>query len=201
MCFLSTLTAEVSENTTLVLQKVPGGPKLNDSAVIKDENPGFRVSRILLPRSWVRIAHAPSYDPKPNSIIDSLVQTADCHQTMCNHKHLRILKRCAEYILNCCVGCVIEIGCALVHDEERRRSQFEQATSECEQLPLTLACKNELFRQGTRRIVSATLQSHSITALRSAKNNRGGITETRTPAVTDPKTPPLLGDVCEKRPL
>lgn len=47
LALLSTLTAEVSENTVLVLQKVPRRPKLNDSAVIKDKDPGFRVSRLF----------------------------------------------------------------------------------------------------------------------------------------------------------
>lgn len=76
---------------------------------------------------------------------------------MCNYKHLRILQRSAEDILNCRVGCVIEVGRALVHDEERRRSQLQQTPRKRKQLSLSLTCENELFRQGTQRIVSATL--------------------------------------------
>lgn len=76
---------------------------------------------------------------------------------MCNHKHLGVLKRCAEHILNCRIGGVIKVGRAFVHNEERGRPQLEQAPSEREQLPLSLTWENELFRQGTQRIVSATL--------------------------------------------
>lgn len=76
---------------------------------------------------------------------------------MCNDKHLRVLKRRAEHVLNCRIGCVIKVRRALVHDEERRRPQLEQAPSEREQLSLSLAWKANCFGRARKRIMSATL--------------------------------------------
>lgn len=68
LTFLSTLTAEVSENTALVLQKIPRRTKLNNSAVIKDKDPGFRVSCLFC--RWFGCSARPAAIIRPETKFD-----------------------------------------------------------------------------------------------------------------------------------